>query len=74
MAVVKVPQAAKLVLKVQTGTSESGNPVYRMRTYQNLKTDALDADIHAIGQGIASLQQYPVNAIVRVDEGNLIVQ
>lgn len=72
VAVVKIPQTARLVIKVQIGTDENGKPVYRSRTYQNLNPLAADADVHAVGQALASLQIHPVNAIMRVDEGSLL--
>lgn len=72
MAITKIPQATRLVLKVQTGTNGAGNPVYRQRAYRNVKTDALDSDIHAVGQAMAALQKYPVESILRMDDGELI--
>jgi len=40
MAVVKVPQSGKVVLKVQTGVSATGSPVYRLRTFANIRPGA----------------------------------
>lgn len=74
MAVTKVPQATKLVVKIQTGVNTNGNPVYRLRSFMNVKPGAADADIHAIGQALAGLQKYPAVNIARVDEGNLMNQ
>ncbi len=74
MAITKVPQASRLVVKVQTGVNATGNPVYRLRSFQNLKPGAADADIHAIGQALVGLQKYPAVNIGRVDESNLINQ
>lgn len=72
MAVNKVPQDSKLVIKVQTGVNTAGNPVYRQRTYANIKAGAADADIYAIGAGIAGLQKYPVSTICRSDDSELV--
>ena len=72
MAVNKTPQNSRLVIKVQTGVNGSGDPVYRQRSYNNAKSTASDADIYAVGQAIADLQQYPVGGIGRIDEANLV--
>lgn len=72
MAVNKVPQGAKLVIKVQTGISATGNPVFRQRSYSNIKTTAADADMYAIGTGLAGLQKHSVESIFRTDESQLV--
>ncbi|MPN26003.1 hypothetical protein SDC9_173425 [bioreactor metagenome] len=72
MAVSKLPQGAKLVIKVQTGVNASGNPVYRQRTYANIKSTAADADMYAIGEGLAGLQKHPATSITRTDENELV--
>ncbi len=72
MAVVKIPQASKLAIKVQTGVNAAGNPVYKVRSLQNLKPAAADSDVYAIGEGLAGLQKDPVSSVARVDESNLI--
>ncbi|BBB91682.1 MAG TPA: DUF1659 domain-containing protein [Methylomusa anaerophila] len=74
MAIVKVPQTGKLLIKVQTGLNTAGNPVYRQRTFANVKAGVSDDDLFAIGQGLGSLQQHTVSDITRVDAGNLVDQ
>lgn len=72
MAVVKVPQSVKLVLKVQTGVNTAGNPVYRSRSFANVKTAAADSDVFAVAQGLAGLQKHTLVDIGRQDVNNLI--
>lgn len=72
MAVGKLPQNSKLVIKVQTGVNTKGTPVYRQRTYANIKASAADADIYAIGNSLSGLQKYPAGSISRVDENELV--
>lgn len=74
MAVVRVATASRLTIKVQTGLSTSGSPVYRVRTYRNVKPAAPEADIFAVGQALGSLQKHTVSSIARVDEGDLMEQ
>lgn len=74
MAVTKVPQTSRLAIKVQTGVNAAGNPVYRQRSFANIKTAAVDSDVFAVAQGIAGLQKDPVNGVSRIDEGDLVNQ
>jgi hypothetical protein len=74
MAVVKMPQSGKLVLKVQTGVNASGSPVYRLRTLANIKSDVTDADAFAVAQSLAGLQQHTLVDIVRQDLNSLVNQ
>lgn len=72
MAVVNMPQAARMQIKVQTGISATGSPVYRVRNLQNLKTDAADDSVYSVAQGLGELQQHTVVAISRQDDANLM--
>ena len=74
MAVVKSPQSGKVVLRVQTGVSEKGSPVFKLRTYANIRSEAADSDIYAVAAGLGSLQQYTLVDIVRQDINTLINQ
>ena len=74
MAVVKVPQSVKVVLKVQTGVNATGNPVYRSRTFANIKATAADSDVFAVAEGLAGLQKNTLVDIIRQDLNNLINQ
>ena len=74
MAVVNIPESTNLRLMVQTGTDANGEPVLRARTYSRIKTSALDQDVYDAAAAIASLQVHPLNAVQRVDEGNLVLQ
>lgn len=72
MAVTKVPGVSTLRLELQTGTSGSGNPVYRIKSLSNVKPDAADQDIYAVAAAVAQLQDYPLHSINRVDSAQLI--
>ncbi|WP_425058516.1 hypothetical protein SCACP_31730 [Sporomusa carbonis] len=72
MAVVKVPQSGKVVLKVQTGVSATGSPVYRLRTFANIRPGAADSDVFAVAGGLAGLQQHTLVDVVRQDVSNLV--
>ena len=72
MAVTKLAQNGKLVVKVETGVNASGNPTYRLRSFQNVKPGAADADVYAVAQALANLQQHPVINVTRMETGNLV--
>lgn len=74
MAVVKSPQSGKMVLKVQTGVSETGSPVFKLRTYANIRSEAADSDLYAVAAGLGSLQQHTLVDIVRQDSSLLVNQ
>lgn len=71
MAVAKVPQSSRLTMKVQTGVSASGSPVYRQRSFNNLKPAASDSDVYAVGQALAGLQIHTLASVTRVDDATL---
>lgn len=72
MAVTKMPQLSALGLKVQTGTNNAGDPVYKVVRFSNIKATATDDDIHAVGLALADLQKNPLSNIVRYDTANLL--
>ena len=42
--------------------------------YSSIKPDAVEADLYAVGVGLAGLQKNPVAAINRVNTGTLVNQ
>ncbi|MGI6358516.1 MAG: DUF1659 domain-containing protein [Bacillota bacterium] len=71
MAITKNALSSRLQLVVQTGTDGQGNPTFRTRSYNGVRVDALDEDVYAVALVIGSLQEHPLYAIKRVDEGEL---
>ena len=71
MAVNKSEQAAKLMIKVQTGVNASGNPVYRQRSFASMNPALADEDVLNIGTTIGQLQKHNVESISRQDNAVL---
>lgn len=72
MPVSSVPQNSKALLMVQTGTDTDGKPVVKTRTYNNIKAAATDENVYSVMSGIASLQEFPIAGLKRVDSEELV--
>ena len=74
MAVVKIPQAGTLTVKVQDGVTTSGNPNYKNRSWNSVNSGATDAAVFAVGSALADVQSHTLVDILRVDRSALISQ
>ncbi|WP_066638580.1 DUF1659 domain-containing protein [Desulfolucanica intricata] len=72
MAVTKVPSGSALRMRLQTGVDGEGNPVYRTKSLNNVKADALDQDIYDVSQAVSGLQEYTLVSVERVDNAELV--
>lgn len=68
MAVNANPLSSRLQLRLITGQDDKGNPIYRSRTYSNVKPLASDEDIYNVGDALADLQQHELDQIRRISE------
>jgi len=59
MSVVAVPMSTRLTLRLNTGLDEEFNPVYRNRSWSNVKTGVNHETLHTLGTQFASLQVIP---------------
>ena len=71
MAVTAIPVISRLQLRLNVGEDENFNPLYRTRSFANVKTDADNEDLFALASEISSLQIHPLNTVRRVDEYEL---
>ena len=55
MAVNKVLATTSLCLEVQNGTDKSGAPVYRKRSFANVKPTAAVEDVYAVADAIKAV-------------------
>ncbi|KUO53091.1 MAG: hypothetical protein APF76_14975 [Desulfitibacter sp. BRH_c19] len=63
-----------LKVLVQTGMDDDGLPVVRSRNFSRVKPEATDEAIYNVGDQLGQLQQYPVTAIRKVTESDLIFE
>lgn len=71
MSVTVIPLNARLQLRLNTGLDENMNPVFRTRSYSNVKPATSNDDLHELGQELGSLQVHTIDAVRRVDEVEL---
>ena len=71
MPVVSIPGNSDLKLKFQTGVDGSGNPVYRRKTFNNVKAGTTDQDVYDVAVAIADLQEYTLAAVERANNSEL---
>ena len=71
MAVSKIPIGTALRIQFQTGVDGKGNPVYSTKGLNNVKDTAVDQDIYDVALALAQLQEFTVEAVMRVDSGRL---
>jgi hypothetical protein len=71
MPVSAYPFVSRLQLRLHTGMDENMNPVFRTRSFSNIKTDASNEDIYELAQELGNLQVHPLDAVRRVDEYEL---
>lgn len=71
MAVVKTPTNSVLRIQLQTGVNTEGDPVYRTRSFNNVKANAQDQNLFDVADVLTGLQQYTLVAVMRVDNAQL---
>ncbi|HHX24200.1 MAG: DUF1659 domain-containing protein [Tepidanaerobacteraceae bacterium] len=71
MAIVATPIKSTLRIVVETGMDENNKPIYKTRSYNNVKTDAVDEDLMSVANLLGEIQTHPVNAIRRMTESEL---
>lgn len=71
MAVSKVPGDSVLKLALHVGDSPTGSPILKNRSLNGIKSTAADQDLFDVANALSGLQQYPLNAITRIDNSAL---
>lgn len=61
----EVMNDSQLRIEYNHGVDLEGNPIYKAKTYNNLKTTATPDDIQAVSLAIAGLQQHTLVSVQR---------
>ena len=74
MAIINIPQASTLSLKVQTGISGSGAPVFKLRNYGNMKPASTNENVYSVATSLAALQKHALIGVARQDNSSLVTE
>ncbi|QED49685.1 DUF1659 domain-containing protein [Cytobacillus dafuensis] len=62
----------KLRLSFETGLNEKGEPIFKSKTFGNVKNTATADQLHQVAQAIAALSNDPLAAVVRNDSFDIV--
>lgn len=71
MAVSSVPLSTVLRLQLQTGVDQDGDPVFRNKSINNVKTQVDGEELLAVAQALVELQEHPLVTVLRIDSARL---
>ena len=74
MAVISTKVASVLKLTMKTGIDVNGKDEFATKSLGNVKVNAADADIFAVGQAISKIKTYPLAGIDRQDQYSLVTE
>ncbi|NLP18653.1 MAG: DUF1659 domain-containing protein [Firmicutes bacterium] len=72
MAVARNDELSRLQLRFHTGTTEEGKPIYKLKSYSNVKADAADEDVFRVAEALGELQEHVLQNVIRHDSAVLI--
>lgn len=72
MAIIQVPDASRLVLILDDGTDDEGNPRTKTKSFNNVKPDASDEALYHVASSLVQLQTRPLVSIDRHDRAELM--
>ena len=64
-------EATTLRLSLVKGVDDKDQPILTNKNFSNVAPDLSDEDARTIGNGLASLQDYELDAVYRIDTGLL---
>lgn len=57
--------SSRLVLMFITGFTDEGDPIYKMKSFQNINTEATNEQLYETAVALASLQQHQLHLVER---------
>lgn len=72
MPVYANPLGSRMQLRLLVGQDEQGNPIFRTRSYANVKPTATDDEVHQVGAAIAGLMRHGLEELRRINEYVLV--
>lgn len=71
MAITAVKNPSGLKLKFDCGKDEKGNAIRKTKTFSSLRPDATVDDVYNVGVAIASLQDYILIDVAKIDNTSI---
>lgn len=72
MAVQVLPLPGTMVLRLNTGVDDDGNPVYTNRRWSNISPQADSQAVYDAAQVIAGLQVHPLSTVQHQENSELV--
>ncbi|CEG26962.1 DUF1659 domain-containing protein [Bacillus sp. B-jedd] len=63
---------SKLRLVFETGVNEKGEPIFKSKTFNNLKKEATPDQMHQAAAAIAALSKDPLSRVERNDRSEIL--
>nr|WP_295973340.1 DUF1659 domain-containing protein [uncultured Bacillus sp.] len=64
--------SSKLLISYETGMNSEGKPIYKTKTYSNVKEEATADGLLETAQALASLSAFPMHNVKRNDVSDLV--
>lgn len=63
---------SRLRLQFKTGINEKGDPTYKTKTFNNIKSTATATQLFSTAMALGSLSQYDLNSVERNDSFDIV--
>ncbi|MBY0097291.1 DUF1659 domain-containing protein [Mesobacillus maritimus] len=63
---------SRITLLFETGMNEKGEPIFKGKSYANVRKEATADQLHQAATALASLCAYPVSSVERTDNHDII--
>ncbi|MGZ8888890.1 MAG: DUF1659 domain-containing protein [Halobacteriota archaeon] len=63
---------SSMALRLQTGTTEQGSPVYKDKTYSRVLPSVSADDLFLVGEALASLSAWGLHHVQRLNREDLV--
>ncbi|WP_085994141.1 DUF1659 domain-containing protein [Oceanobacillus senegalensis] len=72
MAVAELKKSTLTLVLNDGNDLETGLPIYRNKSFNNVKTDATPDQLYAVATAFVSLQERPLYNIIRKDNSDIV--
>ncbi len=72
MAVILESLDTSLRLKLLVGTNEQGDPIFKLRSYKDVRDGVDPQDVYEVGQGLSELMEHPLTEIQLLQNSSVV--